>query len=123
TAGIAVIIIALFLISAVLDGFAYYILAKVGQTIIMRLRELVWDKFLKLPVKYFDATKSGEAVSRLVNDTASIKHLITSHVTQDISAPLSSAGSVDIVFILDWKMSLLMLISVPISIVIMLPHG
>ena len=123
TAGIAVIIIALFLISAVLDGFAYYILAKVGQTIIMRLRELVWDKFLKLPVKYFDATKSGESVSRLVNDTAIIKNLITSHFPQVINGTLSIVGAVVILFILDWKMSLLMFISVPISIVIILPLG
>jgi len=123
TAGIAVIIIVLFLISAVLDGFAYYILAKVGQTIIMRLRDLVWDKFLKLPVKYFDATKSGESVSRLVNDTAIIKNLITSHFPQVINGTLSIAGAVVILFILDWKMSLLMFISVPISIVIILPLG
>src|SRR5699024_7343467 len=94
-----------------------------GQTIIMRLRELVWDKFLKLPVKYFDATKSGESVSRLVNDTAIIKNLITSHFPQVINGTLSIAGAVVILFILDWKMSLLMFISVPISIVIILPLG
>ena len=123
TAGIAAVIIALFLISAVLDGFAYYILAKVGQTIIMRLRELVWDKFLKLPVKYFDATKSGESVSRLVNDTAIIKNLITSHFPQVINGTLSIIGAVIILFILDWRMSLIMFIAVPISIVIILPLG
>src|SRR5690625_4703352 len=94
TTGIAVVIIALFLFSAVLDGFAYYILAKVGQTIIKRLRELVWDKFLKLPVKYYDATKSGESVSRLVNDTAIIKNLITSHFPQVINGTLSIVGAV-----------------------------
>lgn len=123
TAGIAAVIIALFLISAVLDGFAYYILAKVGQTIIMRLRELVWDKFLKLPVKYFDANKSGESVSRLVNDTAIIKNLITSHFPQVINGTLSIIGAVIILFILDWRMSLIMFIAVPISIVIILPLG
>lgn len=123
TAGIAAVIIALFLVSAVLDGFAYYILAKVGQKIIMRLRELVWDKFLKLPVKYFDATKSGESVSRLVNDTAIIKNLITSHFPQVINGTLSIVGAVIILFILDWKMSLIMFIAVPISIVIILPLG
>ncbi len=123
TAGLAAAIIGLFLVSAVLDGVSYYVLAKVGQTIIQRLREMVWDKFLKLPVKYYDATKSGESVSRLVNDTAIIKNLITSHFPQVINGTLSIVGAVIILFILDWKMSLIMFVSVPISILVILPLG
>ncbi|MCD2137448.1 ABC transporter ATP-binding protein [Salinicoccus halitifaciens] len=123
TAGLAAAIIGLFLISAVLDGVSYYVLAKVGQTIIQRLREMVWDKFLKLPVKYYDATKSGESVSRLVNDTAIIKNLITSHFPQVINGTLSIVGAVIILFILDWRMSLIMFVSVPISLFIILPLG
>lgn len=123
TAGLAAAIIALFLVSAVLDGISYYVLAKVGQTIIQRLREMVWDKFLKLPVKYYDATKSGESVSRLVNDTAIIKNLITSHFPQVINGTLSIIGAVIILFILDWRMSLIMFISVPLSLLVILPLG
>ncbi|CAM4280367.1 ABC transporter ATP-binding protein [Lacicoccus alkaliphilus] len=123
TAGLAAAIIGLFLVSAVLDGISYYVLAKVGQTIIRRLREMVWDKFLKLPVKYYDATKSGESVSRLVNDTAIIKNLITSHFPQVITGTLSIVGAVIILFILDWRMSLIMFISVPLSLFVILPLG
>ncbi|GAA3713441.1 ABC transporter ATP-binding protein [Salinicoccus jeotgali] len=117
------IIIGVFLISAVLDGVSYYILAHIGQTIIMGLRERVWHKFLKLPIPYFDRTKSGESVSRVVNDTAIIKDLITRHFPQLISGIISIIGAVVILFILDWRMSLIMFIAVPISIVIILPLG
>lgn len=120
---IVILIIAVFLLSAVLDGISYYILAKIGQTIISRLREIVWDKFLKLPVSYFDQTKSGESVSRVVNDTAIIKNLITSHFPQLLGGIMSVVGSVAILFVLDWRMSLIMFIAVPISIVVILPLG
>lgn len=123
SAGIIVLIISVFLLSAVLDGISYYILARVGQTIISKLREIVWDKFLKLPVSYFDQTKSGESVSRVVNDTAIIKDLITSHFPQLIGGIMSVVGSVVILFVLDWRMSLIMFISVPISIVVIMPLG
>lgn len=123
SAGIIVLIISVFLLSAVLDGISYYILARVGQTIISKLREIVWDKFLKLPVSYFDQTKSGESVSRVVNDTAIIKDLITSHFPQLIGGIMSVVGSVIILFVLDWRMSLIMFISVPISIVVIMPLG
>ncbi|MFB9860982.1 ABC transporter ATP-binding protein [Salinicoccus siamensis] len=117
------IIIGVFLMSAILDGVSYYILAHIGQTIIKGLRERVWHKFLKLPIPYFDRTKSGESVSRVVNDTAIIKDLITRHFPQLISGIISIIGAVVILLILDWRMSLIMFITVPISIVAILPLG
>ncbi len=121
--GMLVGIIGVFLMSAILDGVSYYILAYIGQTIIKGLRERVWHKFLKLPIPYFDRTKSGESVSRVVNDTAIIKDLITRHFPQLISGIISIIGAVVILLILDWRMSLIMFIAVPISIVIILPLG
>lgn len=118
-----VLIISFFLISAVFNGISYYVLSNVGQSVIRGLRNLVWDKFLKLPVQYFDTTKSGESVSRIVNDTAVLKDLITSHFPSVISGLMSVLGSVIILFILDWKMALIMFIAVPLSIAIMIPLG
>lgn len=123
TAPLAAIIIAVFLISAVIDGISYYLLAKIGQTVVQSLRELVWDKFLKLPVSYFDKTKSGESVSRVVNDTSIIQNLITSHFPQLISGIMSIAGSVVILFFLDWKLTLIMFIALPLSMVVVFPLG
>lgn len=123
TAPLLVLIIGVFLLSAVVDGISYYILAKIGQTVVRSLREIVWDKFLKLPVSYFDKTKSGESVSRVVNDTSIIQNLITSHFPQLISGVLSVAGSVVILFFLDWKLTLIMFVSLPVSIAVIIPLG
>lgn len=123
TAPLVVLIIGVFLGSAVIDGISYYMLAKIGQTVVRSLREMVWEKFLKLPVSYFDKTKSGESVSRVVNDTSIIQNLITSHFPQLISGILSVAGSVVILFFLDWKLTLIMFVSLPISIAVIMPLG
>lgn len=123
TAPLAALIIGVFLISALIDGISYYMLAKIGQTVVKSLREMVWDKFLRLPVSYFDKTKSGESVSRVVNDTSIIQNLITSHFPQLISGILSVAGSIVILFFLDWKLTLIMFIALPISIVAIMPLG
>jgi len=123
TMPLVILIIAVFLGSAVIDGISYYMLAKIGQTVVRSLREKVWAKFLKLPVSYFDKTKSGESVSRVVNDTSIIQNLITSHFPQLISGVLSVAGSVIILFFLDWKLTLIMFVSLPISIAVIMPLG
>lgn len=121
--GIIVAIVAAFLLQTVMDGVSVYLLGTVGQKIVARLREILWSKIIRLPVKYFDQTESGKTVSRVVNDTGIVKDLISQHFPQFINGIVSIIGAVTILFILDWQMTLIMLISVPITIIIMIPLG
>ncbi|MFD2924765.1 ABC transporter ATP-binding protein [Halobacillus naozhouensis] len=114
---------AVFIIQAVIDGFSTYALAYVGQTIVAKLREKMWFKLIRLPVGYFDTKTSGESVSRVVNDTGIVKDLISQHFPQFITGIITIIGAIIILFIMDWKMTLIMLISVPITTLIMIPLG
>ncbi len=123
TTPILILLISIFLLSAVINGFSFYVLGKVGQTVIQGLREIIWDKFLVLPVSYFDQTKSGESVSRIVNDTSIIKDLITRHFPNLISGVLTVLGAIVILLYLDWKMTLIMFVALPLGILIVIPLG
>ncbi|MFE8698456.1 ABC transporter ATP-binding protein [Cytobacillus sp. FJAT-53684] len=114
---------AVFIIQAVIDGLSIYLLSMVGQKIVATIRDRMWIKLIRLPVSYFDKQSSGETVSRVVNDTNIVRELITSHFPQFISGIITIIGSIVVLLIMDWKMTLLMLISVPITIVIMIPLG
>lgn len=112
-----------FILQAVIDGVSTYLLAAVGQKIVAGLREKMWLKLLRLPVSYFDKTQSGESVSRIVNDTGIVRDLISQHFPKFITGIISIIGAIIILLIMDWKMTLLMLVSVPITMVIMIPLG
>lgn len=112
-----------FIVQAVVSGLSLYLLTAVGQKIVARLRDRMWLKLVRLPVRYFDQTSSGETVSRVVNDTSIVRDLISQHFPQFISGIISIIGAVTILFIMDWKMTLIMLISVPITLAIMFPLG
>ncbi|MFZ3579948.1 ABC transporter ATP-binding protein [Virgibacillus sp. DJP39] len=118
-----VVIGVVFIVQAVVDGFSTYLLAAVGQQIVARLRERMWLKLVRLPVHYFDKKASGETVSRVVNDTGIVKDLISQHFPQFITGIISIIGAVIILLFMDWKMTLLMLIAVPITMAIMIPLG
>ncbi|WP_304956811.1 ABC transporter ATP-binding protein [Virgibacillus salidurans] len=123
SATIIIAIGAAFILQAVIDGFSTYLLASVGQQIVARLREFMWLKLIRLPVSYFDKKTSGESVSRVVNDTGIVRDLISTHFPQFITGIISIIGAVTILLIMDWKMTLIMLISVPFTIVLMIPLG
>lgn len=114
---------AVFIIQALMDGFSTYLLAAAGQKIVASLREMMWEKLIRLPVRYFDQQQSGESVSRVVNDTGIVKDLISQHFPQFITGIITIIGAVIILLVMDWKMTLFMFISVPVTLAIMLPLG
>lgn len=48
-----------FLLQAIVGGVSVYLLGKVGQEVVAKLRETLWSKLLALPVSYFDERQSG----------------------------------------------------------------
>ncbi|CAG9620251.1 ABC transporter ATP-binding protein [Sutcliffiella rhizosphaerae] len=120
---IIIIIAAVFIVQAVIDGLSSYSLAYVGQRIVAGLREKMWFKLIRLPVSYFDKKTSGESVSRVVNDTGIVKDLISQHFPQFINGVITIIGAIIILLVMDWKMTLLMLVSVPITTIVMIPLG
>ncbi len=112
-----------FIFQALISGLSLYLLTAVGQKIVASLREKMWLKLLRLPVPFFDKRASGSVVSRVVNDTNIVKDLISEHFPKFITGIISIIGAVTLLIIMDWKMTLIMLIAVPLTIMIMLPLG
>src|SRR5690625_264866 len=112
-----------FIIQAIISGISLYLLIAVGQKVVASLRDRMWLQLVRLPVSYFDQTSSGETVSRVVNDTSIVRELISQHFPQFITGIISIIGSVTVLLIMDWKMTLVMLIAVPITLFIMIPLG
>lgn len=114
---------AAFIVQAIISGISIYLLSYVGQKVVARLRDRMWMKLIRLPVRYFDQQSSGQIVSRVVNDTSIVRELITNHFPQFITGIISIIGAIIILLVMDWKMTLLMLTSVPITLAIMIPLG
>ncbi|MFB1082978.1 ABC transporter ATP-binding protein [Jeotgalibacillus sp. JSM ZJ347] len=112
-----------FIVQALIDGGSTYLLGYTGQVVVARLREQMWEKMIRLPVSYYDQKASGESVSRVVNDTGIVKDLISQHFPQFITGIITIIGAVIILLVMDWRMTLLMLISVPVTVGIMIPLG
>ncbi|GMK41772.1 multidrug ABC transporter permease [Paenibacillus sp. CCS19] len=117
------LLVVAFLIQAVTAAISTYMLARVGQQVIAGLRERLWRKLLALPVTYYDNHQTGETVSRMTNDTAVVKGLITEHMTSFITGIISIIGSVAILIALDWRMTLVMLTAAPLLMLFMVPLG
>lgn len=116
-------LLVVFALQAVTGGFSFYLLTYIGEKVVANMREQLWAKILTLPIPYYDQNETGETMSRITQDTSTLKTLITQHFVQVISGVISIIGAIILLLIIDWKMTLILLISVPVSTAIILPLG
>lgn len=117
-----VIITAIIFIGGLIVGaLSSLILGIFGEDVVAKLRKTLWQKLLHLPVKYFDNTKTGEISSRLVNDTSQVKNLLANTLPNAVTSLLQFFGALVIMMAMDWQMTLIMFIAVPLVVVALLP--
>ncbi len=123
SAGQIVGLVAFFVMQTIAAGLSIYLLNYIGQKIVAGLRERLWKKVLILPVSYYDQNRTGDTISRMTNDTGVVKTLISEHLSNLLTGGISIVGSLIVLFVLDWKMTALLLTVIPLSVLILVPLG
>lgn len=112
-----------FIIQTIASGFSFYLMTYIGERMVASLRRKLWEHSIHLPIPFFDKHQSGETMSRITQDTNIVKTLITQHIITFITGMISIIGAIIILLMIDWRMTLIMLIAVPLAILIIMPLG
>lgn len=118
-----VVFLIAFLSNAFLSGLGIYLMSKIGEKIIFSIREMLWNHIIHLKVSFFDKNESGELMSRITDDTKIINSFVAEKLPNVIPYIITLIGSIIILFILDWKITLIALVSLPVYVLIMIPLG
>ncbi|MCC4369737.1 ABC transporter ATP-binding protein [Limosilactobacillus reuteri] len=118
---LAILTVVIFIAGLITSALSGLLLGIFGENVVSKLRKQLWQKLLKMPVKYFDNVKTGEISSRLVNDTSQVKDLLASTLPNAMTSLLQFVGALVIMLAMDWQMTLLMFVAVPLVILVMLP--
>ncbi len=96
--------------ATVIQAITSYALSQVvsvaAQQAIARLREDVQSHLIRLPVRFFDSTKSGVLVSRVMNDPEGIRNLVGTGLIQLVGGLVTATVAVGVLFYLNWKLTL-----------------
>lgn len=114
-------VIGLFLLSAVISAISGTLLGVFGENVVANLRATLWHKLVRLRVAYFDDVKTGEMTSRLVNDSTQVKELLANSFPQMVTSLMQLIGALVIMALMDWKMTLVMIVAIPIVLLVMFP--
>ncbi len=92
----------------------------VGEMTVKKLRTKLWEKIIYLPISFFDDNSTGELMSRLTNDTQVLRDFISFTLTTFITSIVTVVGSFILLWIIDWKIAMVLCISVPVATLIIL---
>ncbi len=84
------------------------------QSIIEKIRNDLFVKLQKLPVRYFDSHPTGEIMSRFTNDIDNIDMMISNSLTSLISGLVTLIGTLIFMFSTSWILSLVTILFVPL---------
>ena len=108
----------IFIISGALTLVQGLIAARLSQNTVYSLRNDLFKKISKLPIKYTDTHKHGDIMSRMTNDVENVSNAISQSVTSLISSVLTLVGAFAMMLYYGWVMALLVCVTVPLTITV-----
>ena len=103
---------AVFLIGAITNLTYNFLMAEVTEGSLKQIRNTMFEKMQKLPIKYFDTNTHGDVMSHYTNDTDTLERTISQSLPQLISSMLSIVTVVISMLVMSWQLTLFILVFV-----------
>jgi len=95
--------------------------AELQEFVTRDLRNSVYKHLARLPLTYFTKTKSGQIISRVLNDTFETRLVLTQIVTQSLQAAALVGATIAFLFDISWQLTVMALGIVPILSLVLQP--
>ncbi len=106
-------LIGIFLVRGVLSYLGSYTLAWVSNHVVMDLRNAMFRRLLRLPVRYYDNQSSGSLISKIAFDVGGVTSAATTVLTVLVRDSITVVGLLGWLFWLNWKLTLITFLIAP----------
>lgn len=92
-----------------------YFMNYVGQNIIRKLRNQLYDRIQDLPLSFFQKERTGVLMSRVTNDVGILKSMVSTAVTSTMRDISTIIGLTAVIFYTNWRMAIFAFIILPVA--------
>ncbi len=104
------------IISGLIGVWQNYLGVIMGQKVMFDLRNTLYSHLQRLSLRFFTSTRTGEVISRVVNDVNGVQDVVTGTFTSILSNALTLIVTAVAMFTIDWRLTLLSLCTLPLLI-------
>jgi len=109
------ILVGLVVLSSLVGGFQHYLLQRTGTAVVYSSRRRLIAKLLHLPVKEYDARRTGDLVSRVGTDTTLLYAVLTQGFADSLGNALIFVGAIVAMLVIDPVLLLLIVVVIGAS--------
>ncbi|HEX8011884.1 MAG TPA: lipid A export permease/ATP-binding protein MsbA [Casimicrobiaceae bacterium] len=106
-------VVVVFLLRGMGSFISEYGMAWTGHRVVFDLRREMIDRLLTLPTAYYDAQSSGRLISKFTFDAYQLASASSSAITTAVRGVLTVAGTLGLLFYLDWQRTIVLLVILP----------
>lgn len=115
---IVLLLLGLYIISAIFSLVQGFVMSGIAQKVSYNMRKEISEKINRMPLKYFDTKTHGEVLSRVTNDVDTVSQTLNQSMSQMISSFCTIIGILIMMFSINWIMTVVALLIVPISLIL-----
>jgi subfamily B ATP-binding cassette protein MsbA len=118
--------LALFAVAVLKSAFSYgqnYLMNYVGNQVVTDIRQELFGRMIRLPVKYHDSNTSGRLVSRVINDVTLMANAVAGVLKDVFQQGLTFLVMLGVIFYQNWKLGGMSVIVIPLTVVTMMRMG
>ncbi len=115
---IVITVIFMYLASALLNFVMQFVMTRVSQDTVYRLRKQMKEKMQTLPINYYDTHSNGDIMSRAINDMDNIAGTLQQSLTQMITSTVMFIGTLWMMLTISWQLTLLAIATIPLSLIV-----
>ncbi len=101
----------------------FYLVSWLGERVSADIRKAVFDNIVRLHPGFFETNRSGEIMSRLTTDTTLLQTIIGSSFSMALRSSLTLVGALVMMFVTNLKLSLIIALGVPLTLLPILVFG
>ena len=105
-----------FVFSAVLSYFQGVLAARLSQSTVRAMRNDLFRKISRLPIRYTDTHRHGDVMSRMTNDVENVSNAVSQSITSLVSCVLTLVGALAMMLYYSPTMTLIAVVTIPLSI-------
>ncbi len=111
------IMVLILVFNSIISYFNTYEAGWLSQQIIHDIRQQVFDKIIRLKLKYYDQTPIGKLVTRTISDVESLSEVFSSGFAAIAGDFLQLILIISVMFYLDWKLTLISISTIPLLLI------
>ena len=109
------VVIILFFLKNISNYFALFFSTLIRNGVIKNLKKNIYEKIITLPLSYFSKNKKGDLISRMSSDVIEVQNSFLSIIEIFIRDPLTIAFTIGAMFIISYKLTLFVIVFIPVS--------